>query len=100
MARKRYTEQFRAEAVKLAREAKRSGSGKNVEALARDLGVHANTLRDWVLRDDMREAGSGKNTEGLDPKAELEQLRKENRLLKMEREILKKAAAFFAKENS
>ncbi len=42
----------------------------------------------------------GQNTEGLAPADELEQLRKENRILKMEREILKKAAAFFAKENS
>ncbi len=98
MARKKYNEEFRTAAVKLAREAKRNG--KRVEAIARDLGVHANTLREWVLRDDLHEAGSGKNTEGLDPKAELEQLRKENRLLKMEREILKKAAAFFAKESS
>ena len=98
MARKTYNQEFRAEAVKLAREATRSG--KKMLTVARNLGVHPNTLSEWLRRDDLREAGSGKNTEGLDPRAELEQLRKENRLLKMEREILKKAAAFFAKENS
>jgi transposase len=96
MARKRYDDEFKVQAAKLAREAKRSGKG--LRAVARELGVHPNTLASWVLSDDMRHAGSGKNTDGLPPEHELEQLRKENRLLKMEREILKKAAAFFAKE--
>ena len=98
MAKKKYTDEFKREAVKLARDARRSG--KSSDRVARDLGVHPNTLSEWVRRDDSVHAGSGKNTEGLSPEAELEQLRKENRLLKMEREILKKAAAFFAKENS
>jgi len=97
MAKKKYTDEFRIEAVRLAREAKRSGKTNNV--VARELGVHPNTLADWVLTDDLEHAGTGKNTEGLTPEQENEQLRKENRLLKMEREILKKAAAFFAKEN-
>lgn len=98
MARKRYTDEFREGAVGLAREARRTGKG--VKTLARELGVHPNTLTEWVRHDDSTHAGSGKNTEGLAPADELEQLRKENRILKMEREILKKAAAFFAKENS
>jgi transposase len=96
MAKKKYTDEFRTEAVKVAREAKRSGKTNNV--VARELGVHPNTLADWVQTDDLAHAGSGKNTDDLPPEQELEQLRKENRLLKMEREILKKAAAFFAKE--
>jgi len=99
MGKKRYTDEFREQAIKLAREAQRAGSG-TIDSVARDLGVHPNTLRDWIFKNDFREAGSGKNTEGLPPEQELEQLRKENRLLKMEREILKKAAAFFAKDNS
>jgi transposase-like protein len=98
MARRTYTAEFRQEAVRLAREAKRSG--KTIREVARGLGMHENTLSLWVRRDDSEHAGSGKNTEGLTPEQELEQLRKENRILKMEREILKKAAAFFAKENS
>jgi transposase len=98
MGKKNYTEEFKASAIKLAREAKHNG--KKVEVVAREMGVHPNSLRDWVRYDDFLHAGDGTNTEGLDEKAELEQLRKENRILKMEREILKKAAAFFAKENS
>ena len=98
MAKKKYTEEFKREAVKLAREARRSG--KSSDRVARDLGMHPNTLTEWIRRDDSTHAGSGANTEGLSPRDELEQLRKENRILKMEREILKKAAAFIAKENS
>ena len=96
MARKKYTDEFKIEAVKLAREAKRDG--KSSKVVARELGVHPNTLADWMLTDDLAHAGTGKNTTGLSPEQENEQLRKEIRLLKMEREILKKAAAFFAKE--
>lgn len=98
MARKQYTSEFREKAIALAREASRAG--KSTQRVAKDLGVHPNTLREWIRVDDSVHAGSGKNTEGLDPRAELEQLRKEIRILKMEREILKKAAAFFAKEGS
>jgi transposase len=96
MARKKYTDEFKCEAVKLSREAKRDG--KSNQVVARELGVHPNTLADWVLTNDLEHAGTGKNTEGLSPEQENEQLRKEIRLLKTEREILKKAAAFFAKE--
>jgi transposase len=98
MAKKKYTEEFKADAIKLAREARRGE--KSAHEVARDLGVHPNTLAEWIRRDDSLHAGDGINTDGLDPKAELEQLRKENRILKMEREILKKAAAFFAKEST
>ena len=98
MARKKYTEEFRESAVKLAREARRAG--KSSDSVARDLGLHPHTLKEWTRADDSKHAGSGKNTEGLSERDELEQLRKENRILKLEREILKKAAAFFAKESS
>ena len=98
MAKKSYTSEFGAEAVQLAREARRAG--KSSDVVARDLGVHPNSLREWIQRDDSEEAGTGKNTAGLDPQLELAQLRKENRILKMEREILKKSTAFFAKESS
>src|ERR1700688_1585176 len=96
MARKKYTDEFKLEAVKVAREARRGG--KSSDVVARDLGVHPNTLKEWVRLDDSVHRGSGRKTHGLPPAQELEQLRKENRILKMEREILKKAAAFFAKE--
>jgi transposase-like protein len=64
--------------------------------VARDLGVSVETLRAWVKQDDI----DGGRRDGLttEERAELVQLRRENRVLKMERDILKKAAVFFAKE--
>jgi transposase-like protein len=64
--------------------------------VARDLGVSVETLRAWVKQDDV-DAG---RREGLttEEREELRQLRRENRILKMERDVLKKAAVFFAKE--
>lgn len=58
MARKRYTDEFREGAVGLAREARRTGKG--VKTIARELGVHPNTLTEWVRHDDSTHAGSGK----------------------------------------
>ncbi len=88
-----YPVEFRAEAVRLAR----SRQAPLVE-VARDLGVNVETLRSWVKRAAI-DAGE---REGLttDERAELTRLRRENRLLKEEREILKKAATFFAKESA
>jgi transposase-like protein len=64
--------------------------------VARDLGVSVETLRAWVKQDDV----DGGRRDGLttEEREELRQLRRENRLLKMERDVLKKAAVFFAKE--
>lgn len=98
MARKKYDEAFRSEAVRLVREGRRDG--KSVERIGKSLKVHPNTLREWLRRDDFVHAGDGTNTANLDPASEVEQLRKEIRLLKMEREILKKATALFAKDSS
>ena len=88
-----YPPAFRAEAVELART-----SGQPVAQVARDLGVHYETLRLWVRQADV----DGGRREGLTTaeREELARLRRENRLLKEEREILKKAAAFFAKESA
>lgn len=87
-----FTDTFKAEAIRLAQ-----GGDGNLAAVARDLDVHVTTLRDWVRREQQPQGDS----ETLSPseKLELVQLRKDNALLKMEREILKKAAAFFAKES-
>jgi transposase len=98
MARKKYDEAFRAEAVRLVREGRRNG--QSIERVSKNLGVHSNTLREWLRHDDLVHAGDGTNTANLDPASEVEQLRKEIRLLKMEREILKKATALFAKDSS
>jgi len=86
-----YPLEFRREAVELVRL-----SGRPIPAVAKDLGVSDQTLRNWV---NQANVDAGKR-EGLtsDEREELRRLRRENRTLLMEREILKKAAAFFAKE--
>ena len=87
-----YPREFREEAIRLARA--RTGSLREV---ARDLDVAVETLRSWVKRADI---DAGRRHDGLTT-AEMEEvrrLRREVRDLREEREILKKAAAFFAKE--
>jgi transposase len=86
-----YPEEFRREAVELVRL-----SEKPLVQIAKDLGVSDMTLRNWVKQADV---DAGKRS-GLtsDEREELRALRRENRTLRMEREILKKAAAFFARE--
>jgi transposase len=91
----RYSPEFRRDAVELART-----SGQTIKAIARDLGVSAESLYNWVKQDriDRGEGASGELTTA--EKQELSRLRRENAQLRMEREILKKAAAFFAKETT
>jgi len=73
--------------------------GKTVGRVARDLDLTESALRTWVeqARADRTNGRTGLTTE---EREELRRLRKENRVLQTEREILKKAAAFFAKENA
>jgi transposase len=93
--RRKYTQEFKEEAVKLITE-----QGYQITEAARNLGVNENMLGRW--KRDIE--GGGEDAPGLQGGAalqlELNRLRKENKRLKMEREILKKAAAFFAKETS
>jgi len=94
--RKKYTREFKQDAVRLVIE-----QGYNQSEAARNLGIDRGMLARWVkeFQEDEREAfrGNGKLTT---EEEELRRLREENRRLKMERDILKKATAFFAKESS
>jgi transposase len=93
MGQRRYAKHstdFRDEAVRQVRE-----SREPLARIARELGVNENTLRLWV-----REAGAASPPATEEERSELKRLRKEVRQLRMERDILKKAAAFFAKHSS
>ena len=93
--RRSFTDEFKAGAVRLVLE-----EGRTVPQVARDLDVSASVVRIWVER---APADRGKGKPGVLTSAErqeLADLRKEVRTLRMQRDILKKAAAFFANENS
>jgi transposase len=87
-----YPEEFRREAVQLART-----SGKTVPQVAEDLGISDQALRNWLRQTEVDE---GKR-DGLSTAEheELRRLRRENRVLREEREVLRKAAAFFVRES-
>ena len=90
---KQYTEEFRRSSAKMAVE-----SDEPIAATARDLGINDGTLYGWVAKyypDRQQSVGSVSET---DKDAELKRLRKENSRLRMEHDILKKAAAYFAGE--
>ncbi len=93
--RRQYTQEFKEEAVKLVTE-----QGYQISEAARNLGVNVNVLGRW--KRDMERGGEESSglKGGAALQVELNRLRKENKRLKIEREILKKAAAFFAKETS
>lgn len=92
--RRSFSPEFKAEAVRLCKVGDRS-----IAQVASDLDLTETALREWVKRADV-DAGKGP-PEALtsEERAELKELRKRVKRLEMEREILKKAAAFFAKEN-
>ena len=95
MERRKFTREFKREAVKLIED-----RGVTVAQAARDLGVHGTVLRRWVREGtaDPQQAFPGQGQMKPD-QLEIERLRREVTKLKTERDILKKAAAYFAKES-
>ena len=92
--RRAYTKEFKAETVRLVVE-----GGRSIPEVAWDLDLTESALRLWVHQAEI-DAGRGKPGElTTAEREELHRLRREVRTLRLEREILKKAAAFFAKEN-
>ena len=89
--RRRFTDEFKQQAVRLVLD-----EGKGVTAVARELDLVPSALGQWVKQS---QADRSKGRTGLTTaeREELARLRKENRIIQEEREILKKAAAFFAK---
>ena len=93
MGKRKYTAEFKAEVVALCRAGDRSCA-----QVSRDLGVNYTTLMSWVQAARPTEA-EAVGSVSLSEKEELKRLRKENERLRMERDILKRATAFFASQN-
>jgi transposase len=91
---KRFTKEFEIEAVRLART-----SGRTQRQVAEDLGIGLSTLVRWIGRNRDRPDGDA-GAAAADVAAELKRLRRENEILRQERDILKRATAFFVREGS
>ena len=90
--RRKYTPEQKADAVQMVREV------GNLAKVARDLDLTETSLRHWVKQADIEEGRGPEGALTSDEREELRRLRREVRTLEMEREFLKKAATFFAKE--
>ena len=88
-SRRRFTDEFKSETVKLVKQ-----SDRTMSAIATELGISAKSVGEWV-----RNAADSNEFMSEDERVELKRLRKENSELRMEKEILRKATVFFAKEN-
>jgi transposase-like protein len=86
--------EFRQRAVDLAR-----SRVKPIAAIANELSISESCLRNWLAQDDADEGRSNSSRLSSDEKRELAELRKKARRLEVENEILKRAAAYFAREN-
>lgn len=96
MERRRHGREFKLEAVRLVRE-----RGVTAAQAARDLGIHPNLLRNWMKAFEADPVDAFPGQGRMKPEQlEIERLRHEVRKLKAERDILKKAAAYFAKEST
>lgn len=89
--RRKFDPEFKAEAVRLVQ-----GSGKPVAQISRELGVHVNTLHSWVKEVPARASGGRVRSHRSPEQEEIRRLERELKRVTEERDILKKAAAFFA----
>ena len=92
-ARRSFTKEYKAEVVELIRK-----SGKTVGAICRDLDLTETAVRRWVQQAEVDSGGGPAGALTTAEKEELRRLRREVRTLRMEREVLKKATVFFAKD--
>jgi transposase len=92
---RRFTKEFEEEAVRLVQT-----SGRTQREIAGDLGIGLSTLVRWLGRSRDQHAADPAMAAANDVTAELKRLRRENEILRQERDILKKATAFFAREGS
>lgn len=93
--RRRFTAAFKADAVRLCKR-----GGGSIAQVATELDLTETALRAWVKRDEPPTGATGAEVLSSAERDELQQLRRDNKRLLMERDILKKAAAFFAKEST
>ncbi len=93
--RRTFTKEQKADAIRLFRV-----SGESIAKIARELDLNENSLRNWVKQADIDEGKGPQGALTTEEKAEIRRLRRELRRVTMERDFLKKAAAFFAKETS
>ena len=87
-----YPPEFKTEAVRLVH-----SSGRSISQIAKELGVSGNSLRTWVKQAESEQGERGGLT--TDEREELRRLRREVKVLRQERDFLKKTAAFFARED-
>jgi transposase len=95
-ARRQFSDEFRADVVRLCQ-----SEGESISEVVKRLDLTESAVRGWVAKAEQGEALDGREGPALttSEKEELQRLRRENKQLKMERDILKKAATFFAKES-
>jgi len=94
-ARRVFTKEEKADAVGLVRR-----SGLSIAQIARDLDIGENSLRSWVKQADIDEGRGPEGELTTTEREELRRLRRENRHLQMERDFLRKTAAYFAKDTT
>ena len=91
--RKQYTPEYREQSARLVLE-----TGRPIAHVAKEIGVSEQLLGKWVAQAKARQGTKADRTLDVDERAELDRLRRENSELRLDREFLKKAAAFFASE--